>query len=335
MRPKAPPRIGRLGNTQPIALYFFALVGAVSFVIVITLLITLRTQEQTTVPDVLGNRTATALLSLQERDLIPRVRLAYDDDPLTTGTIIRQSPSPGANVRAGKEITLTISRGRAVFGIESFIGQSIEEVNLSIQKIELRYEASIQIGDVIYVPSDEPAGTVLEQSPLPDSEVGIFTQLDLVVSLGAEQARDTVVVPDLRNAHFESAIESLLRKGIQFRFFTSNSAPSTDNAYRVVRQSSPPGSILTDGQLALTIASPAAVDLGFSFGIYEYIPPTDTVLDQNASFIIRATTSDDQQRTLAQYRSLPQLVSIPYLLPEKSLIELITGNTIIDSLIVE
>lgn len=320
---------------QSVIFYLLALVGAISLVIIITILITLRIQEQTTVPDVTGDEVAIALLKLQERDLVPRVRLAYNDEFETKGLIVRQSPSPGVSVRVGKDITLTISRGRAAFKIDSFIGQSIEEVNLTIQEIESEHEASIQIANVIYVPSIESAGTVLEQSPLPNSEVGVFTQLDLVVSLGTEQQAGSTVVPDLRSAHFESAIEALLREGIQFRFFAGDDAVSTDAAYRVIRQSPPPGSILTDRQLTLTIAPPSVVDFGFSFGIYEYTPQADATLDPNAPFVVRTNIGEDRQRVLAEYPSLPQIVSVPYLLPEGSVIELVTEGRVIDSSIGE
>lgn len=295
------------------------------------MLATLRTREQTTIPDVTGDELAIALLKLQERELIPRVRLSYNDDQSTSGTIIDQSPGAGANVRVGKDVLLTISRGRAVFKIDSFIGKSIEEVNIAIQEIESNYEASIQLGGVVYVESTQPAGTVLEQAPLPNSEVGVFTQLDLVVSLGdSEQVGRRGVAPDVRNTHFESVIEIMLREEIQFSFAIDSEADA-DRAYRVVSQSPLPGSILTDEHLSLTIAAPVAVDLGFSFGVYEYAPPADLAVTPASPLLLRANLSDDQQRTLATYPYLPGLVSIPYLLPVGSVVELVGEQGVLNS----
>ena len=85
-----------LGGQSPIILYAISLVGALCFVALITVLVTLRTQEQTTVPDLVGDEVAVALLKLQERNLIPKVRLQHDNDPLTEGTIIDQSPGAGS-----------------------------------------------------------------------------------------------------------------------------------------------------------------------------------------------------------------------------------------------
>ena len=123
-------------------------------------------------------------------------------------------------------------------------------------------------------------GSLSKQSPPPNSEVGAFTQLDLVVSLGSEQS-DGVIVPDLRDAHFESALEALLREGVQFRFSLTED-PDADNAYRVARQVPPPGTILTDEQLALTVHTPNAVDLGLAFGVYEYTPQIDATINPDS-----------------------------------------------------
>lgn len=314
-------------------LYLTILVVCMGFVALIAVFITLNTQDPTTVPDIVGQDITNGILALQERDLIPRIRITHSNEP--EGTIIRQSPSPGGNVRTGKDITLTVSRGRAVFLIASFIGQDIETANLAIQELETKHEASIQLASVMYVTSSQPYGTILEQSPLPNSEVGTFTQLDLVVSAGDEQQGEGIVVPDLRNAHFESATETLLRKNIHFRFFLDESTTDARHAYRISRQSPGAGSLLTNGQLALNVTPPATIEFGFAFGIYEYVPQLDVTNNPDTIFVVRAITSEDQQRILAEYYSIPPIISIPYLLPEDSIIELVSENGIVDTAIVE
>lgn len=313
--------------------YVLALVSAVSIVALITLLATLRTQEQTTVPDVLGDEVPVALLKLQERDLIPRVRLQYNNDQSTEGRITNQVPSPGANVRTGKDVRLTISRGRATFKMDSFIGQTIEQVHASIRTIESNHETSIQLGNVVYVNSTQPTGVVIEQSPLPNSDVGVFTQIDLIVSLGEDEPKG-VVIPDLHNTHYEGAIEVLLREGFQFRFSFSEESDA-ENAYRVARQTPLPGEILTTEQLQLAVHPPLTTELGFAFGVYEYMPTVDEVFSVDSAFVVRASASDSQWDVLAEYTYLPAVVSIPYLLPLGSTIQLVLDQRVLDGRLVE
>ena len=215
-------------------------------------------------------------------------------------------------MRAGKEITLTISRGRTLFKLDSFIGQSIEEVHYTIQSIESNYDTNIQLGNVIYVESDQSAGVVIEQRPLPETDVGVFAQLDLVVSLGEREAVGTVI-PDLHNTHFDSALEVLIKEKMQFYFQISNASQS-ENAYRVASQTPLPGTILYDEYLVVAIHAPNAVSLGFSFDIYEYNVPAAYV-ESTEPLLVRATLPNDQQRVLVKYPYSPSRVSIPYLLP--------------------
>ena len=320
------------GNNVSVLLYV-GLTVCVTFLITITVvLITLRDREHTTVPNVIGSEVSFALLALQERDLLPKVRVQYDSTESTKGSIIDQSPSAGANVRAGKEITLTISRGRTLFKLDSFIGKSIEEVHYTIQSIESNYDTNIQLGNVMYIESDQLAGVVIEQNPLPETDVGVFAQLDLVVSLGKQEPVGTVI-PDLHDTHFENALEVLIKEEMQFYFQISDTSQS-ENAYKVASQTPLPGTILSDEYLVLAIHAPNAVSLGFSFDIYEYNVPAE-YLENADPLLVRAILPNDQQRLLVEYPYSPDRVSVPYLLPIGSEIMLTSDLNILDTTVVE
>jgi len=319
-------------SSTSIGWYLLSFIVITALITGIIVLATLRDRENTTVPDLVGDEIVTALLKLQERDLIPKVKIRYDVTEATKGTIVEQLPHAGSNVKVGKEVEITISRGRALFRMESFIGQNIEETHAAIIALESNHDATIQLGNIIYATSEEPFGTVIEQSPIPNSEVGTFTQLDWVVSAGAE-INEGIVIPDLRGAHFDSALQTLLREQIPFRFRLAE-APSPESAYKIALQDPLPGTIIQNEELTLVIDIPAAVDLGFSFGIYEYTLAAENS-DTPSTLSVRADLPNNQQRMLAEYTHTPQYISVPYLLPSGSEIMLIRDQNIVDRALIE
>ena len=130
--------------------------------------LSLRGAEQTMVPDVKSMELAQALVKLQEKELYPRVSLRFTDNPLDRGKIVDQSPSPGAIVKAGRRIAITVSRGSVVDKVENFLGQDIAEAKIHLQTLFAGARPLLSIKEPpIYVFDKAPAGTILEQKPPP------------------------------------------------------------------------------------------------------------------------------------------------------------------------
>lgn len=116
-----------------------------------------------------------ARVILQELSLKP-VIVREHNDKVPEDKIFEQVPSAGFPITAGEEVKIYISLGSRPFPIEQLTGKSSEEALAYID------EKGLKTGNVRYLPSDYPEGTVIAQYP----EVGTIVKpgqlVDLVVS---------------------------------------------------------------------------------------------------------------------------------------------------------
>lgn len=312
-------------NITPIVFTVAIAIGIVLLISIVTLLFNLRNREQSVIPELVGDTLPVAILKLQERNLIPNLRLQYDDTPQTAGNIIKQQPSSGSLVRVGKTVDITMSRGSALYKLESFIGLTIETANGRIQEFEAEFDTQIQITNVSYVNHSLPQGVIIEQNPLPNSKIGSFVQLDLIVSLGEEE-RKGFVVPDLRGSHFENAIPLLLSSNVPFKFkqYDGVDRVSADD-YKIISQLPSAGSILDAENLTFFIQPPQAINIGLAFGIYEYTLAGNSEVQ---SVRCEALLPNSEVRILAEFPIVPQSISLPYILPKDSVIRVVEDGNI-------
>ncbi len=178
------------GGGSPLTPVIIAL-AATTFVALFTILFTLRRQPETFVPDVVGTELAEAVIELQERELLPHIRLDFDKQSDSKGTVLKQSPSAGSNVRIGKRVNLVISRGPAGVRIDNFVGKTVADVEAFVANFDSDLDTTLQIDAVSYVLDEAPPGIIIAQAPDPKSAIGPFTRIDLVVSLGPVAVDDT------------------------------------------------------------------------------------------------------------------------------------------------
>jgi beta-lactam-binding protein with PASTA domain len=170
----------------------------------------LQGAEQTVVPDVRGKELAEALVFLQDRELYPKLQLRFTTDPSLKGKVIDQRPSAGTVVKAGKRITLVVSKGSVVDKLEDFRGKKLEEVRAHLQSLFASQKPLLRIKEpVTYVFHPSPPGTVLEQKPEPGTELTGLTDLVLVVSRGPTVEKKKA--PNLIGRSFQEAIGSSYR----------------------------------------------------------------------------------------------------------------------------
>lgn len=203
--------------------YKIAIVALVSLIAVMVFFglvafsLTLKGEERTLVPDVVGMELATALVRLQEKELYPRISLRFSGNPESRGTILEQDPPPGAVVKAERRIALVVSRGAAQDRVGDYVGQTIDEVKLNLQAIFGSTRQLITVREPpVYVYDKSPAGTILEQKPAPETEVSGPVQMVFVVSRGPEKAR--VKVPELIGLSLEDATSRIEKSGVTFQF---------------------------------------------------------------------------------------------------------------------
>jgi eukaryotic-like serine/threonine-protein kinase len=274
-------------------------------------LLSLRGAEQTMVPDVRSMELAQALVKLQEKELYPRVALRFTDDPMDRGKIVDQSPSPGAIVKAGRRIAITVSRGSVVDKVENFVGQDVNEAKIHLQTLFAGARPLLSVREPpVYVFDKAPAGTILEQKPLPETEIGGPTQLELVVSRGPEKAQ--VRVPDLTGLSIDEALLQVEKTDLVVNF-SMRAAGKSERAGAVVAQTPTPGSMIPpNARVSVTLSSPRA-EKGKVAGIYKRDLP-DYPYPLKVSLESRSPSGDTSPIVTVNHPG--GAFSAPYVLPE-------------------
>ena len=122
-------------------------------------------------------------------------RVASDRYP--KDVVIRQDPPAGAQVREGRQISLVVSTGVAIFAMPDLRYESLREVGLDLSHFKL------QLGKVRTVASDEvPASRVVTQDPLPLTSVRVGSVVNVEISKGGPPA---LRVPSFTDMSIEEA----------------------------------------------------------------------------------------------------------------------------------
>ncbi|MDR3356805.1 MAG: PASTA domain-containing protein [Spirochaetaceae bacterium] len=172
---------------------FFALcclgsVVLVSLIAAISFFAALRGAEETLVPEVRGKDIVEALLELQQKELYPRIDLRYSASAADKGRILEQYPRAGSIVKAGRRIRLVVSQGAALSSVADYVGRDVADVRMELQTMFASNPRPLLIlkEPFVYRRSGKPAGTILEQSPAPGTNIFSPVELELVVSGGTD-----------------------------------------------------------------------------------------------------------------------------------------------------
>ncbi len=116
-------------NGKLLLITCFSIIILMVLTCVIVFFLAIRGSEEVMVPNITGKELSTALLELQAKELYPKIQLRFSDHPDEKGTVLEQTPVPGSIVKAGRRISLIISRGVIIDRVENYIGQNIDELN--------------------------------------------------------------------------------------------------------------------------------------------------------------------------------------------------------------
>lgn len=304
---------------RSLKLYVFLFVGIIGLMLVIggvTFGIAVRGQPETLVPNLQGKDVLDALVELQNKELYADVQVQYSAD-LDKGIIMSQRPSPGTLVKAGKRVTLRVSRGPIIDKVENYVGMSLEEVKSHLQTMFASHTPNIVIKTPViyqYKPG-VPSGQVIAQSPPPNARIVGVTTLELVVSreLGAAS---TVTVGDYVGKNFQEAIQDLTRDNIPFSFAVRASSKGSEPG-AVIAQNPPKGTQAEYGQvIQLTMTAPSASSVGKDnvFGLFKYALPPEAI----AVTIRLMVVANTEPKEIFSMKHPGGPLSVPYIVPEGS-----------------
>ena len=287
----------------------FVLMVLIGFV---TFWLSVRGAEEVLVPDVENKELIAALIELQEKELYPRVQVRYSSD-FEKGMIIEQRPSSGTIVRAGRRITLTVSRGPVIDRVEDYVGQKLEDVRIHLQTLFASYRALLKIKEpVSYVFDPEAAGRILAQMPEPGTVIDSVTELELVVSRGPRG--ELVEVPDFLEMEFQDAIAQLSSTNFPF-IFSVRPAEGEESPGVVVAQTPEAEAEVPYGSvIQLTMSRPQRVPRGKVFGVFEYVLPDYPIMVD----ITLDSISEEGNTTILAMKHPGGPISIPYIVDEDS-----------------
>ena len=126
-------------------------------------------------PDLVGLAAADAVKALQARKLAPTLRqVASQEAP---GTVVSQTPRPGARAKPGTKVVLQVAKGAAAVAAPDVTGRSESQAAAALQQAGLSAR-------VVPVPSARPKGIVVAQSPPAGQKVAKGGTVRLNVSSG-------------------------------------------------------------------------------------------------------------------------------------------------------
>jgi len=106
------------------------------------------------------------------------------------GWVISQRPEPGRKVKIGREINLKVSIGERTVPVPNLVGRPLVQIEAVLT------EAGLKIGDKkIQYDEHYQSGTVVSQTPLPDTEVPVGSDVDVTVAENPNFG--TVAMPNL------------------------------------------------------------------------------------------------------------------------------------------
>lgn len=235
-----------------------------------------RGEEQVLVPDVTGKTLARALLEMQDRELYPKLQLRYSDMPGEAGQVLSQSPKAGSIAKAGRRITLVVSRGIVIDHVGNFVGTNLDMLKAKLDALYGGVDTPLlTIGTPVFKIDQSPVGTILEQDPPEGTVINQPVELKFIISAGPE--KPIVRLPDFTGNTIAQVLNEMGKVNLLFDF-KSHIAEDSEKPGTVVSQSIQANSAVDEfSHVTLDIAMPA-LDAVFS---------GDTVVD------IRGRTEDE------------------------------------------
>ena len=160
-----------------------------------------------TVPEVVGMERAEAEKRLADEHLGFRWAKEgrYSPD-VPAGHVLLQIPGPGREVKRGRTVFLTPSKGVREVAVPDLRGQSQRQASLSLQRLGLERGP-----DVAGAHLSIPYNVIIRTIPAPGSLVRVGDTVSLVISKGATSGKKAL--PDLRRAAVADARAKLADLG--------------------------------------------------------------------------------------------------------------------------
>jgi serine/threonine-protein kinase len=132
------------------------------------------------VPSVVGQSERPATVTVQRAGFRTQIQNRFSSRQ--KGLVIAESPAAGTKLRKGAIVTLTVSRGQQAVTVPNLISLPQAQAVAQLTKAGLN-------ADVVLVPSSQPKGTVVAQSPTAGNRIDPGSTVRVNVSQGRVPTR--------------------------------------------------------------------------------------------------------------------------------------------------
>jgi len=161
--------------------------------------------EAVTVPNVMGKSLTDAVATLDESHLDYQVLESIYDKDHPEGTVLRQTPMPNSQVKSGRIVNLTISKGIELRQVPMVVGATERTAVVQLQN------ESFEVKVVTEQSATIAEGTVIRQEPESFKRIPVGSEIIITVSGGLEKVK----VPDVRGMTVSEAQTSLEAAGLK------------------------------------------------------------------------------------------------------------------------
>jgi serine/threonine-protein kinase len=162
--------------------------------------------ERYPVPDVAGMELSAARGELEQVKLKVAEGDGQYSDEVPEGVVISTDPKAETSLRPGETVTVVVSKGRAPITVPDLSGKNINEARAMLQQLGLAAVES-------YKDNDQPADTVIGQSP----KAGSGVEKDAEVKLDVSKGPPLVTVPRVVDLPCPQAQEQLQGLNLKVR----------------------------------------------------------------------------------------------------------------------
>ena len=228
-----------IGNLVVLTLIFCGLFAGGFF-----LMSNLTANDEIVVPRIVGQTALEGQKILVREGLsLEIIDEVYDDD-YEEDCIISQEPKEGSKVKAGRKISVIVSKGSAQIAVPELKGLSVKEAQVALEN------EGLVLGEKVAAESKEyPAGKVVYQSVAANNKVIPGTVVDIMVSEGS-----SISLPDFKGKPLEEAKEMIELEGLTVGTVSEESSMEYE-AGKIISQSPIAGTTLDVGDKVNLVVS--------------------------------------------------------------------------------
>ncbi|MBI4639525.1 MAG: PASTA domain-containing protein [Candidatus Tectomicrobia bacterium] len=159
-------------------------------------------QEEVTVPDLIGKDVVSALKILNKEGLNLKVMRQEYNPSVEKYLIISQDPVPQRSLKKNRDVKVVVSQGFQEGTVPEVRAEPFERAEALLTQVGLK------VGEVVKIASPKyPKGTVIAQSPVPQTSIPLGSSVSLIIS---QRVRgEAYSMPDLIGQSLRDGVKTL------------------------------------------------------------------------------------------------------------------------------